>query len=258
MNTRKYLAELLGTFLFMTIGYLSVAAVAADAVPASARRPVLVRLRPARRDLRVRACLGRTLQPGRHGGRGRRRPDEPDGRRRLHHPRRSSARSARPRWCSSPSTRRRSPLGSRAGPGRHRCRGTDHRDGTHRRVRRGHPRRDAARDQPGRPGHPPDTRRDPLRLGDAERRVGQPGAVDRLGAGRWRRRHSGSISSHPSAGSSAGGRSSASSMSPRRKSSPRQRVASPRNDGADAVSPHGRPADRRGSADPAVLRGRRR
>ncbi|HYH93660.1 MAG TPA: aquaporin [Candidatus Saccharimonadales bacterium] len=33
MNTRKYLAELLGTFLFMTIGYLSVAAVAADAVP---------------------------------------------------------------------------------------------------------------------------------------------------------------------------------------------------------------------------------
>ena len=33
MNTRKYVAELLGTFLFMTIGYLSVAAFAAADAP---------------------------------------------------------------------------------------------------------------------------------------------------------------------------------------------------------------------------------
>jgi aquaporin Z len=33
MDTRKYLAELVGTFLFMTIGYLSVAAFGAESVP---------------------------------------------------------------------------------------------------------------------------------------------------------------------------------------------------------------------------------
>ena len=67
MAARAYLAELLGTFLFLTIGYLSVAGVRcgqrADAEPA--RRAVLVRPRPAGRDLRGRPHLGRPLQSGR-------------------------------------------------------------------------------------------------------------------------------------------------------------------------------------------------
>ena len=69
MNARKYLAELLGTFMFMMIGYMSVPGVprrrTAGAEPAG--RAVLVRVRPAGRDLRVRAHLRRPLQPGRHG-----------------------------------------------------------------------------------------------------------------------------------------------------------------------------------------------
>ena len=35
MDTRKYLAELVGTFLFLTIGYLSVAAIGGSTVTVS-------------------------------------------------------------------------------------------------------------------------------------------------------------------------------------------------------------------------------
>ena len=59
MNARVYLAELLGTFMFMMVGYMSVAAIslAAPATPDLAGRAVLVRSRPAGRDLRVRPHL---------------------------------------------------------------------------------------------------------------------------------------------------------------------------------------------------------
>ena len=50
----------------------------------------------------------------------------------------------------------------------------------------GHPGLDQARARARGAGHPADARRDPLRHGDAERRLGQPGPLDRLGRGRRR------------------------------------------------------------------------
>ena len=54
------------------------------------------------------------------------------------------------------------------------------------RLPAGHPGLDAALVGPGRAGDPADARGVPLRPGHAERLVAQPGALDRLGAGRWR------------------------------------------------------------------------
>ena len=97
MNARKYLAELLGTFLFMMVGYMSVAGLpcrrAARAGPPG--RAVLVRPRPAGRDLRVRAHLRRPLQPGRDGRDGARPP----------HDRRSKASATSSPRSSAPSPR---------------------------------------------------------------------------------------------------------------------------------------------------------
>ena len=58
-RTRLYLAELLGTFMFMMVGYMSVAAfsIAAPAHAGPPGRAVRVRFRPAGRDLRFRPYL---------------------------------------------------------------------------------------------------------------------------------------------------------------------------------------------------------
>ena len=99
MNARAYLAELVGTILFLTLGLRlgrrDHRRRGPDQQPA--RRPVRVRARAARGGLHVRARLGRALQPGR---------DHRDGPRQADHARstpsatsspRSSARSSRPR-----------------------------------------------------------------------------------------------------------------------------------------------------------------
>ena len=59
----------------------------------------------------------------------------------------------------------------------------------------------------GAAGHPADARRDPLRVGAAVGRVGQPGPLDRLGAGRRRPAPGcGSTSSRRSSARSSAGR----------------------------------------------------
>ena len=83
----EYLAELLGTFMFMMVGYMSFGLPSAS--PHGNDRPpgraVRVRFRPAGRDLRVRPHLRGPFQPGRHGRDRPRRPPSGSRGRRLHH-----------------------------------------------------------------------------------------------------------------------------------------------------------------------------
>ena len=187
MNARIYLAELLGTFMFMMVGYMSVP----RSMPPRRRRrtpgrAVLVRVRAAGCDLRVRTHLGRPFQSGRDG-RDRPRQAPAGARRRLLHP--------RPDHRRHRGGRRRPADGQPAGRGRrhhqagsrhqrHQCAG--HRDDLHRDLRGGHPRVEQAGTADRRPGDPADPRGHPLRDRDGHRFVREPGTVDRLRARRWR------------------------------------------------------------------------
>ena len=183
MDTRKYLAELVGTFLFLTIGYASVR---------RRRRPGFLRSSWSRSRSRS-ACSPRSSQSAisRAG------ISIP----RSRSPRCSTSAPTRPTrsatsWRRSsarsplrPCLRRRGPVGGRGGDHEARrepdgCRGADPRDHPDGRIHPRHPGLDEAGSGPRAARHPAHARRHPLRHRIAVGRVGQPGAVDRVGLAR--------------------------------------------------------------------------
>ena len=110
----------------------------ADAQPA--RRAVLVRSRPAGRDLRLRPHLRRALQPGRHGRDGPRQAHDRRSRPSATSSPRSSARSAPPRSSWSTVSQDAVAAGiTKPGAGITRHQRPDPRDHLHRDLPRGHP-----------------------------------------------------------------------------------------------------------------------
>ena len=97
MNARKYLAELLGTFLFMMVGYMSVPAFHAAAPPAPNLLvvPFAFGLGLLAAIFAFGAHLGRPFQPGR---------DRRDAARRPHSRRSKASATSSPR-SSAPSRR---------------------------------------------------------------------------------------------------------------------------------------------------------
>ena len=110
MDTRKYLAELVGTFLFLTIGYASVAAAAAAGVSTLLVVPFAFPLGLLAAIFAVGHISGGPFQSRGHGRRGARQAHRHDRRDRLH----PGAGHRRHRRCGG-RLRRRGPGGGRGG-----------------------------------------------------------------------------------------------------------------------------------------------